>query len=263
MQLSEIDQVQVPPADKLVALFISDTHLEAGSPHTAEAFFDFLDRFGKQADQLYLLGDLFEYWAGDDDRDAPFNARVVAALRALSDAGVMLFWMAGNRDFLVGSAFMQATGATPLADPSVAVIAGQRMVLTHGDAQCTDDVDYQAFRTTVRTPEWQQAFMDMPLAKRLAVIGQMREQSRAAQKTKVLQIMDVNVRAITGLFAATGTSLMIHGHTHRPGTHELEMEGRRVIRHVLPDWDFENGNMRGGGIAIYANGTVASLSACR
>lgn len=261
MSPSPIDQAPALPADKLVALFVSDTHLQPESPRTVDAFFRFLERFGTQAKQLYLLGDLFEYWAGDDDRESPFNARVINALRKINDAGVKLFWMAGNRDFLVGTAVMQATGATMLADPSVVVIAGKAVVLTHGDAQCTDDIDYQVFRSTVRTPAWQGTFLGKPLPERLAMIGKMREQSRAAQQVKKQEIMDVNAQAIEALFLATGASLMIHGHTHRPANHETLVEGRHVFRHVLPDWDFENGHTRGGGIAIYESGVVMPLDA--
>lgn len=259
MHPSTLHQATVPPVDKLAALFVSDTHLQPESPHTAEVFLNFLHRVAPRTRQLYILGDLFEYWAGDDDLDAAFNACVVAALRALHDSGVALFWIAGNRDFLVDVAFMQATGATSLPDPSVVTIAGQAVVITHGDAQCTDDIAYQAFRLQVRSIAWQRQFLAMPLEKRLAAIAQMRAQSQAAQRDKTNVIMDVNAQAIDGLFAKTGTSLMIHGHTHRPGTHEATVEGRRVVRHVLPDWDFENGMARGGAIAIDANGEVKTL----
>ncbi|MES2833061.1 MAG: UDP-2,3-diacylglucosamine diphosphatase [Pseudomonadota bacterium] len=262
MQLSTVDPISLPPTRKLAALLISDVHLKQESPQTAAAFFQFLENVGTQTQQLYLLGDLFEYWAGDDDRDAPFNARVVSALRKLSDVGVKVFWMAGNRDFLVGPAFMLATGATYLRDPSVVSIAGRSIVLTHGDAQCTDDVDYQLFRSQVRAARWQQDFLARPLPERLVVINQMREQSRVAQSVKTQQIMDVNTQAVDALFTATDTSLMIHGHTHRPGVHESVLNDERVVRHVLPDWDFENGATRGGGIAIDANGIVAAVNVC-
>lgn len=234
---------------EMVALFVSDIHLQEAMPATIAAFIDFLQRHASQARQLYLLGDLFEYWAGDDDIDAPLHHRVVTALRSLSDGGTALFWMAGNRDFLVGPGFANATGMTLLPDGSVIDVAGQRIVLAHGDAQCTDDIGYIAFRNEVRQPQWQQDFLAMPLARRKAIIAGMRTQSRDAQSTKSADIMDVNPDAIDALFAATETTLMIHGHTHRPASHR-DAHGR--TRHVLPDWDADTEPQRGGWIAIDA-----------
>ncbi len=236
-------------------MFISDIHLQADAPRTAQAFFDFL-RQARAVPQLYLLGDLFEYWAGDDDLDAPFNAGVVAALRALHDAGVAIFWIAGNRDFLIGERFAEAAGVTLLADPSIVTIAGRPIVLAHGDLQCTDDVEYQAFRTRVRSAAWQQDFLAQPLAQRLALIGSMREGSRLAQRGKTVAIMDVNAQAIEALFLQSGTQLMIHGHTHRPARHVQVIDGIRHERHVLPDWDCETAVPRGGALAIDAAGAL-------
>ena len=248
------------PLPAPVALFISDIHLQAEAPRTAQAFFDFLDRHGRHAQKLYLLGDLFEYWAGDDDVGSAFNASVVAALRTLSDAGVAIFWMTGNRDFLIGAGFAKAAGLTLLADPSVVTIAGRRMVLTHGDAQCTDDIDYQTFRREVRSAKWQHDFQATPLAQRLALIAKMREGSRAAQRGKVEAIMDVNPAAIAALYADSDTNLMIHGHTHRPAVHSSVRDGINHVRHVLTDWDCEGETARGGGLAIDADGTIRVLT---
>ena len=246
-----------PPASApaIVALFISDVHLQADAPRTAQAFLEFLGR-SRDVPQLYLLGDLFEYWAGDDDLNAPFNAGVVAALRALHDAGVAIFWIAGNRDFLVGERFARAAGVSLLADPSIITVGGRRIVIAHGDLQCTDDVDYQAFRAKVRSPQWQQDFLAQPLAQRLALIGRMREGSRLAQHAKTAAIMDVNAQAIEALFLQSGTDLMIHGHTHRPAQHVHVVDGVRHERHVLPDWDCESDQQRGGGLAIDATGAL-------
>ncbi len=235
-----------------VALFVSDLHLSAQMPRTTAAFFRFLDEQASHAQQLYLLGDVFEYWAGDDDLDDPFNREVTAALRRLSDHGVTLYWIAGNRDFLAGSAFAQATGAVLLPDPYVTEIAGQRLLLLHGDAQCTDDTSYMAFRAQVRQPAWQQAFLARPLAERKAIIAGMREGSREAQRDKSMAIMDVNAEAIERLFAEHAVTLMIHGHTHRPAAHHSE----GGTRHVLPDWDCESPPVRGGWIAIDAEGSL-------
>ena len=253
----------MPPravATERLALFVSDIHLQAATPRAMQAFFDFLHGQARQARQVYLLGDLFEYWVGDDDLDSPFNWRVVSELRKLTDAGIELFWMAGNRDFLVGDVFAKAVGARRLPDPSVVDIGGRRIVLAHGDVECTDDVDYQCFRAQVRNPVWQQAFLAQPLTQRLATIAQMRAGSRAAQQTKAAAIMDVNEAAIAALFARTATTVMIHGHTHRPAVHRQLRDGQEFVRHVLPDWDGEAVPMRGGGIAIDASGQVSVLS---
>ncbi len=236
----------------MAALFVSDLHLSPHMPATADAFFRFLDQQAAQARQLYLLGDIFEYWAGDDDLDDPFNRRVADALRALSDGGVALFWLAGNRDFLAGEGFARATGATLLPDPFVAEIAGRRILLLHGDAQCTDDTAYMAFRQQVRSPDWQRAFLARPLAERKAIIAGMREGSRDAQRGKTMDIMDVNPDAIAALFDAEKVTLMIHGHTHRPADHRSDAG----VRHVLPDWDCDHGTPRGGWIAIDGDGSL-------
>ena len=160
------------------ALFISDLHLQSSYPRTSAAFLSFLEHHAQHAHALYLLGDLFEYWAGDDDLEDPFNARMTAAIRAVSDAGVHVYWIAGNRDFLVGSGFAAAAGATLLSEPHVTTIAGQRMVLLHGDAECTNDVAYMEFRAMVRQPAWQRQFLAMPLTQRKAIIDGLRKNSR-------------------------------------------------------------------------------------
>lgn len=224
-------------------------------PKTAQAFFDFLAREASHAQQLYLLGDIFEYWAGDDDLDDPFNRQVVAALRAVSDAGTRIFWIAGNRDFLAGEALAQAAGLSLLAEPHTAEIAGLPFVLVHGDALCTDDQAYMAFRQQVRHPQWQAAFLARPLAERKAIIAGMREGSREAQRDKPMAIMDVNETEVAKLFSACGVKTMIHGHTHRPASHQTA-EG---VRHVLPDWDCDHvdgGKQRGGWLAITADGKL-------
>lgn len=235
-----------------VALFISDLHLQPSHPKTCAAFVAFLERHALAAQALYVLGDLFEYWAGDDDLASPFNRQVSAALRRVSAAGVALYWIAGNRDFLVGAGFAQATGATLLAEPFVASIAGQRIALLHGDAECSDDINYMAFRAQVRQPAWQQQFLALPLARRHAIIAGLRKDSRAQQDAKSMTIMDVAPQAISDVFASTGTTLMIHGHTHRPALHVIGA----TRRYVLPDWDLEAIPARGGWIALHADGSL-------
>ncbi len=249
------DQANQQAQPATVALFVSDLHLTAAMPKTAQAFFDFLAREASRSQQLYLLGDIFEYWAGDDDLDDPFNRRVVDALRALADGGTQLFWLAGNRDFLAGAIFAQAAGLTLLPDPCPCEIAGRPLLLLHGDAQCTDDQAYMAFRRQVRDPAWQQAFLARPLAERKALIAGMREGSREAQRDKPMAIMDVNPDQIAALFTQFGVQTMIHGHTHRPATHETG----HGMRHVLPDWDFDAGDgspVRGGWLAMTADGRL-------
>lgn len=254
--MSASPQVDKEAQPETVALFVSDLHLSPTMPKTAAAFFHFLDELAVNTRRLYLLGDIFEYWAGDDDIDDPFNRKVVDALRVLSDKGVALYWIAGNRDFLAAEGFAHATGATLLTDPHVADIAGQRLLLLHGDAQCTDDRDYMVFRTQVRNPEWQRVFLAKPLAERKAIIEGMREGSREAQRGKSLMIMDVNPGEIEKLYSQYRVRLIIHGHTHRPARHE----SAGGLRHVLSDWDCDHGAPRGGWIAIDTTGSLSTHS---
>jgi len=237
---------------RTLALFISDLHLQESHPRTAEAFFRFLAERALHAERLYLLGDIFEYWAGDDDLGAPFNQRIVDALRALADAGVALYWLAGNRDFLAGAAFARAAGLTLLAEPHVADFNGRRIVLVHGDAECTGDTKYMEFRAMVREPAWQQQFLALPLAQRKAIIAGLREGSREAHTGKSYEMMDVTPSAVAQLFDATGVDVVIHGHTHRPALHEAG--GKR--RYVLPDWELDAEPARGGWIAIDDTGAI-------
>lgn len=233
-------------------LFISDLHLQVDRPALTEAFLRFANGQARSARQLYLLGDLFEYWAGDDDLDDAFHARIAAVLRELGDAGVELFWIAGNRDFLVGERFAAAAGLTLLPETWVIEDHGRRIVLVHGDAQCTDDVNYMAFRAQVRQPGWQQQFLAMPLAQRKAIIVGLRDGSRKDQGGKSHEIMDVTPQAIEAVFAQAGADIMIHGHTHRPALHTI---GGR-LRYVLPDWEPEASPPRGGWIAIGDDGAI-------
>jgi UDP-2,3-diacylglucosamine hydrolase len=242
-----------------VALFVSDLHLSPDTPKTLAAFFSFLENQAVQATQLYLLGDLFEYWPGDDDVDSPFPQLVCQALKRVSDQGTKIFWISGNRDFLVGSAFAEAAGLVLLTEPHVAKIGSKKILLVHGDAQCTDDTAYMAFRTQVRNPEWQAAFLARPLAERKSIIAGMREGSRAAQKEKSMAIMDVNPAQIAALFKTHQVNLLIHGHTHRPDVHYTP-EG---VRYVLPDWDCESievDKQRGGWIALDSADELHTIS---
>ena len=237
---------------RTLALFISDLHLQPSHPHTCAAFFLFLQERAMAARELYLLGDLFEYWAGDDDLSDPFHLQIAQAIRAVSDAGVAVYWIAGNRDFLVGEAFAAAAGLSLLAEPHVAEIGGHRMTLVHGDAQCTGDLKYMAFRTQVRDPAWQAQFLALPLPQRKAIIAGMREGSRAAHTTKSYELMDVTPASVDELFASTASDIIIPGHTHRPALHVDN--GKR--RYVLPDWEPDAEPPRGGWIAVTSDGAI-------
>lgn len=205
-------------------------------------FLDFLTGPARTAGSLTILGDLFDYWAGDDDLADPFNANIVAALRALSESGVKLEFMAGNRDFLIGDAFATAAGLTLLPDPTVRNISGVPTLVTHGDALCTDDADYQRFRAQVRDPAWQATFLARPLAERKHEIEVLRARSETEKKIKPLAIMDVNAEAVAATLAKHDAQAMIHGHTHRQGRHEHHIASKPCLRWVLGDWHADRGN---------------------
>lgn len=232
------------------ALFIADLHLSPHQPATAERFRAFLAGPARDAASLTILGDLFDYWAGDDDLSDPFNAGIVAALRALADSGVDLAFMAGNRDFLAGQQFFIAAGLRMLPDPCVRDIGGVRTLLTHGDTLCTDDADYQGFRARVRTPLWQSEFLARPLATRKHEIEALRARSETEKRGKPLAIMDVNAEAVSAAFRAHDAQAMIHGHTHRQGRHTHRVDGRDRLRWVLGDWHPD----RGGALVCDAAG---------
>jgi UDP-2,3-diacylglucosamine hydrolase len=218
-------------------LFISDLHLSPETPHITRLLLDFLSGPAAGADALYILGDLFEYWAGDDDLPDPYHQQVTGALRQVSASGTKLYLMHGNRDLLMGRDFAAACGATLLQDPLVIDLHGVRTLLSHGDILCTDDVEYQAFRRQVHDPEWQRVFLAQPLALRKAQITGMRERSKMEKTAKSDAIMDVNAGAVATLFRQHGIpDRLIHGHTHRQARHALEVDGKNVERVVLGDW---------------------------
>jgi UDP-2,3-diacylglucosamine hydrolase len=223
------------------ALFVSDLHLSPDAPATVARFLTFLTSKARTADSLTILGDLFDYWAGDDDLDDPFNAGVVGSLRDVAAAGVAVSFMAGNRDFLIGKYFADAAGLNLLPDPCVRDIAGIKTLLTHGDALCTDDVDYQRFRSMVHDPAWQTAFLARPLAERKAEIAALRQRSEGEKKIKPLAIMDVNADSVSATLQQYGAQALIHGHTHRQGQHTHIVAGRSCQRWVLGDWHADRG----------------------
>lgn len=220
----------------MTALFISDLHLGADTPAVVEAFGRFLSGPARNARTLFILGDLFEVWAGDDDLADPFNAARAAELAALAQTGVQVFFMRGNRDCLIGEAFARAAGLTLLDDPATLTLGGQPTLLMHGDTLCTDDVAYQAFRATVRDPAWQAQFLAQPLAQRKAFIAGVRNQSEEAKQQKPMTIMDVNADAVLDALRHQGCTRLIHGHTHRPHRHALVIDDSDCERWVLADW---------------------------
>lgn len=223
-------------------LFISDLHLCASRPAITRAFINFLQTTAKQADQLYILGDLFEYWAGDDDLTHGDHAPIIAALKTLTDASTQVFFIHGNRDFLISEPFSAATGIQLLQDPSEVNLYGKRVVISHGDALCTDDTRYQTFRAQVRTPAWQKEFLSQPLGARKSQIEALRLQSEQEKSNKSLEIMDVNDAAVDALLREYQyPPLLIHGHTHRPNIHNVEIDGHQCKRIVLGDW-YEQGS---------------------
>lgn len=251
----------MPPSSSIAssgtpALFVSDVHLDASLPRTTEAFLHLLKGPARLAKQVYLCGDLFEYWAGDDDLASPYHQKIAFELRALASAGVSVGWLPGNRDFLVGEAFAEAAGLTLMTDPCLLTIGEKRIAVTHGDALCTDDLPYQQFRAMVRQPAWQQAFLSRPLAERKTIIAGVRQESMAGKTAKSAEIMDVNGDAVSALFDATEAMMMIHGHTHRPARHVLPSNAGERIRYVLPDWDCEHEQTRGGWMTVDAEGNV-------
>lgn len=217
-------------------LFISDLHLDPERPATTRAFVDLLQGKARHCDALYILGDFFEAWVGDDD-DAPLSREVIAALRALTDSGVPVFFMHGNRDFLVGEQFARDSGCSLLADPSVVSLYGKPVLLMHGDLLCTDDTDYQAFRAQCRSAAWQQQVLALPLQQRRELAAKLRQDSREASSNKAEDIMDVNAGAVMAALAEHGVDLLIHGHTHRPQIHTLTTPDGDKTRVVLGDWD--------------------------
>ncbi len=229
------------------ALFLSDLHLAAERPRVTRRFLDLLAGRAREAEVLYILGDLFDVWVGDDDSGEPIPA-VISALKALTATGVACRFMAGNRDFLVGEGFAAATGCTLMGDAERIDLAGIPTLLMHGDLLCTDDTAYQAFRARIRQPEAISAFLARPLTERRALADHYRRRSGEATSLKAEDIMDVNPDAVNAALARHGARRLIHGHTHRPARHDL---GEGAERWVLPEWT-ENG----GGILAAREGRL-------
>ena len=218
--------------------FISDLHLDESKPKTTKLFHTFIKQIIKENindTEVYILGDLFESWIGDD-YDNPFHDEIKLLLTSMSNSGVKVFFLFGNRDFLIGETFLSKTGIELLDDPALLTINEKRVLITHGDQMCLDDHDYQNFRAMVRNPEWQQEFLSFPISKRLKIAGEAKDASKQSKQEKVIEIMDVNEKAVAAIFNEHQIDLMIHGHTHRPMKHEIVLDGKTYYRYVLGDW---------------------------
>lgn len=220
----------------MTTLFISDLHLEESRPDITGAFLAYLDQKARGAEQLYILGDFFEAWIGDDER-TPLQEQMADALRKLAASGTSIYLMHGNRDFLIGEEFCQRAGATLLDDPTVIDLYGTPTLLLHGDSLCTADVEYQKFRASMRNPQMVKMLLARPLKDRQQMARQLREISMAKNQGKAETIMDVTPNEVVRELEAHGVQRMIHGHTHRPAIHQLEANDQSAQRIVLGDWD--------------------------
>lgn len=220
----------------MTSLFISDLHLDESRPEVTRAFYNFLETRAKACEALYILGDFFEAWIGDDE-DSDLSREVVAHLKQLTDSGVKLFIMHGNRDFLLGKLFCRQTGATLLNDPSTITLGEQNVLLMHGDSLCTKDIEYMKFREQARSSTWQDQLLSQPLEVRRALVAQMRAQSQAMNSNKSDDIMDVTPDEVVKAMESAATNTFIHGHTHRPGIHDLTINQQAAKRFVLGDWE--------------------------
>ena len=225
----------------MTTLFISDLHLEASQPEIGEQFLSYLNGEARETEALYILGDLFEVWLGDDDPN-PYYAAMKTALRELADAGVPMYFMHGNRDFTIGKDFAAETGVEILDDPTIVELYGESVLLCHGDSLCTDDVEYQQVRTMIRNPDWQAMMLAKSIEERIAFALQAREESQARGESMSDGIMDVNQDAVIAILREHGVATLLHGHTHRPAIHDLDLGDRSAKRIVLGDW-YEQGSI--------------------
>ena len=219
----------------MTTLFISDLHLEAERPDIGKQFLGFLETDAKEADDLYILGDLFEAWVGDDDPNTHYFT-IKRAIRKLVDSGIPVYFMHGNRDFMIGNGFANETGVKILDDPYKVTMYGQKTLLSHGDALCLDDVQYQRVRKMVRDPDWQANMLAKPLKERLRIAQEARRQSLEQTINMSLEIMDVNQDEVKRVIEEHKVDVLLHGHTHRPAIHEVQLANRKAKRIVLGDW---------------------------
>lgn len=222
----------------MATLFIADLHLQTEEPAITAGFLRFLRGEAKSADALYILGDLFEAWIGDDDPN-PLHREMAAAIHALVDSGVPCYFIHGNRDFLIGKRYARESGMTLLPEEQVLDLYGRKVLIMHGDTLCTDDIGYLAFRAKVHTPWIQKVFLALPLFIRNRIAARMRAGSKAANSSKSMTIMDVNPQAVVRVMEKHDVQWLIHGHTHRPDVHSLIANGQPAHRVVLGAWHTE------------------------
>ncbi len=220
----------------MTVLLISDLHLEEERPDITGAFLRFLDEHASQAETLYILGDFFEAWIGDDEQ-SPLQVEIAGQLKRLADAGLNIYLQHGNRDFMIGERFAAEAGLTLLPDPVVVELGGQPTLLMHGDTLCTADKEYMKFRSMVRNPQWQAMMLNRPLADRQTMARQLREISKAKNQGKKEEIMDVTPEEVIRVMEEHQVTRLIHGHTHRPAVHDVTIKGQPGKRYVLGDWD--------------------------
>ena len=234
------------------SIFISDLHLCETRPNVTECFCSFLENVAYKSSDFYILGDLFDYWIGDEELDRPLPKLVVKGLNSLSNNGINIFFLPGNRDFLIGEKFAHASRLQRIDDFSFANLFGNNYLLMHGDTLCTDDTEYLKFRAKVRSKYWQKEFLSKPILERKRFAEKARNQSEKEKSLKSLAIMDVNRQAVLDVFLKYNSPTIIHGHTHRPAHHTYQVKGKTCHRFVLPDWD------QGGGY-IKCDSTGCSL----
>ena len=215
--------------------FISDLHLQEGRPDITKAFLEFLDDTASKAEKLYILGDLFEAWIGDDDQNN-FISEIQAALLKTNKT-TKIFFLHGNRDFLIGTKFASSSGFELLHDPTIEEMFGNNVLLMHGDLLCTEDLDYQAFRKTSRDPKWQDEFLNKSIQERQEIALNLRTISKEATEIKKDEIMDVSTTEVIRIMEESSVNLLIHGHTHRPKSHNIKVNDQPAERIVLGDWD--------------------------
>ncbi len=225
----------------MTTLFISDLHLHQDRPDAGAAFKRFLETDARQADALYILGDLFEIWVGDDDIDE-HDQEIIRCLHQLTHAGTPCYFMHGNRDFMIGSEFALLSGIELLYDPTLIYVGGRSVLISHGDFMCTDDKSYQRYRKFVRNPRNQRISMAFPAACRTWLGNRIRKKSIANGRTKPPEIQDVNAQAVRAAMLDYGVQTIIHGHTHRPAIHDISLDGTPAQRIVLGDW-YEQGSI--------------------
>ncbi len=216
-------------------LFVSDLHLEAERPDIGKHFLQFLESDAREAEELYILGNLFEAWVGDDDPNTHYFT-IKRALRKLVDSSIPVYFMHGDRDFLVGKGFANETGVKILKDPHKLTMYGRKVLLSHGDKLCTDDVQYQKIRKMTHDPEWQAKMLTRPLKDRLRISEEARRQSLEQTLNMSKEITDVNQGAVIEILRKNNADVLVHGHTHRPAVHDVDLGGRKAKRIVLGDW---------------------------